>query len=97
MDCRKSYGPWQAKVCVTLLNSRGQTERLCAESAGEGPIPEALLPMLSYPHPGASRIDIELTTDGRTLSRSFPPHPNARLSRGILCRALPAPDSRFIV
>lgn len=93
----KSYGPWQAKVCVTLLNSRGQTERLCAESAGEGPIPEALLPMLSYPHPGASRIDIELTTDGRTLSRSFPltPTPASAAAYYVEPSLRPIPVSSF--
>lgn len=93
----KSYGPWQAKVCVTLLNSRGQTERLCAESTGEGPIPEALLPMLSYPHPGAFRIDIELTTDGRTLSCSFPltPTPASAAAYYVEPSLRPIPVSSF--
>lgn len=66
------YGPWHAKICVSLLNADGVTERLCAEETGEGPIPASIMPMLSYPHPGAFRMDIELITATETLTRSFP-------------------------
>ena len=93
----KSYGPWQAKVCVSLLNSMGQTERLCAESTGVGQIPEALLPMLSYPHPGAFRIDIELSAGGRTLASSFPltPTPASAAACYVAPSLHPIPLSSF--
>ena len=67
-----AYGPWHAKICVSLLNADGATERLCAEETGEGPLPVAIMPMLSYPHPGAFRMDIEIITATDIVSRSFP-------------------------
>ncbi|WP_295730735.1 hypothetical protein [uncultured Muribaculum sp.] len=66
------YGAWRAKMRVSLLAADGSTEQLCSESAGEGPLPTALMPLLAYPHPGAFRIDIELTTPAGTVERSFP-------------------------
>ena len=93
----KSYGPWQTKVCVTLLNSRGQTERLCAESAGEGPIPKRCSPCSPTHIPEHPESTSRLTTDGRTLSRSFPLTPTPASAAAYYVEPLPAPDSRFIV
>ena len=69
----------QAKVCVTLLNSRGQTERLCAESAGEGPIPKRCSPCSPTHIPEHPESTSSLRpTDARSPAHS-PLSPNARL------------------
>lgn len=65
------YGAWRARMRVNILTADGATEQLCSESTGEGALPAALMPLLAYPHPGAFRIDIELTTPEGTVARSF--------------------------
>jgi hypothetical protein len=67
-----SYGVWRAKVCVSIINSNGDTELLCSETTGEGSLPEAILPMFAYPHPGAFKVDVEVTTPSGTVARTFP-------------------------
>ena len=67
-----SRGIWRTKICINLINSEGNTERLCAESMGDGLIPTSILPLISYPHPGAFRCDIEITTPAGTVGTSLP-------------------------
>jgi hypothetical protein len=72
-----TYGVWRAKVCVSLINSAGETERLCTETTGESSLPDAILPMFAYPHPGAFKVDIEITTPSGTVAATFPLTPTA--------------------
>lgn len=84
-------GAWSAKVRVTLLAADGQPEQLCTETAGSGPLPTALLPLLAYPHPGAKTMEVELTTPSGTVARTFTLLPTPAQAAACYCPPSLAP------
>lgn len=67
-----SIGEWSAKVRLTLRNDCGLTEELCVETAGTDFAPSLLPSMVTYPHPGATLLEMQITSGD--VTRSFSCH-----------------------
>lgn len=69
--------PWSAVIRVTLDHGDDAEEILSYEESGAANAPVKLSPLLSYPHPSARLIEIEITRPAATTRLSVPLLPTA--------------------
>lgn len=75
---------WTAVVKVTLLSADGSQEILSSTESGRDGAPDIISPLIAYPHPGAVRIQIQLsradTGERRLLDFPLTPTPDGRMA-----------------
>ena len=67
-----SAEPWSAVVRVTIATDTGEPEILSLEESGAGNAPLQLSRLISYPHPSARLIEIEITRPSGVTRLSLP-------------------------
>lgn len=63
---------WNAVTRVTITSRDGRKEILSRSSGGDDNAPASLWPVVAYPHPDATKMEVRITrTDGIVFTRTF--------------------------